>query len=243
MKRTHALLVVFMFAFATVCTAVSDYQAVQSRIADDLTQALCRTASERPNDWLSTDTIRRYRNHLQLPQLRDKAVLLLCVSPNAETAGKDGLSGQRVTVRPGISAYGRVTLSAFDVWYMADHRLSLFFTFLTLAWMAFSLRYTHRRVAVVAVKDSLVREGNRYLDATGRPLHLTPMQRQLMDMFLVAPAHELSKEEICSAFWPCKDDPSDTLYALISRLKATLESQTPLRITSERGRSYRLTEE
>lgn len=77
----------------------------------------------------------------------------------------------------------------------------------------------------------------------GARLELTPMQERLMEMFLSSPARTLSKEEICSALWPKKDNPDDTLYTFISRLKASLARQSSLRIENRRGREYFLTDE
>lgn len=69
-------------------------------------------------------------------------------------------------------------------------------------------------------------------------LKLTPMQEQLMQMFVLSPTHTLSKDEICSALWPKKDYPDDTLYTFISRLKSSLNRQSSLRIENRRGREY-----
>ena len=226
MKRRDALILLLVFAAASLWTAVRDYEVSRREITDDLSRALTLTALEQPDDWLSTDTIRQYRGKLLLPQLQEKAVLMFCIVGDESHDAEGGLSGRSLSILPGVSAYGRVNLSAFSVWRMGDHRLSLALSLLTLLWMALSLRLTRRSLSPVVPK----------LD----DMMLTPMQRQLMDMFLASPSRELTKDEICAALWPRKDDPSDTLYALISRLKTVLTSQTSLRIVSHRGRSYRL---
>ena len=58
MKRTPAVLITLLFALSAIWTAVNDYQTQCRRIADDLTQALCLTVADQPEDWLSADTIR-----------------------------------------------------------------------------------------------------------------------------------------------------------------------------------------
>jgi DNA-binding response OmpR family regulator len=68
------------------------------------------------------------------------------------------------------------------------------------------------------------------------------MQRQLMEMFFRAPSHRLSKTEICDTLWPKKPDASDTLYTLIRRLRPIIEEHSNLKIESDRGSSYRLTD-
>ncbi len=74
-------------------------------------------------------------------------------------------------------------------------------------------------------------------------LNLTPMQEQLMQLFYASPSRTLSKEEICSALWPRKDNPEDGLYTFISRMKSSLAGQSSLRIVNRRGREYVLVDE
>ena len=77
-----------------------------------------------------------------------------------------------------------------------------------------------------------------------KDLMLTPMQQQLMDMFLASPGRTLSKEEICSALWPKKDNPDDSFYTFISRMKSSLSRQSSsFRIENKRGREYVLADE
>ena len=244
MKRTPALLVTLIFALSAALTAVNDYRTQRRQIANDLTQALRLTVAEQPSDWLSADTIRSYRQHLELACLRDTAVLTLCMLKDEKTQS-NGISGERVNIRPDISAYGNVYLSGLEVWWMADHRLSLLFSLMTLMGLWLTLRKRSEIVSAVVCKKekSCLTDDGRLIDVEGRELHLTPMQRQLVQLFQKAPRHELSKEAICDALWPRKDNASETLYALISRLKAVVEPRTNLRITSDRGRAYRLTVE
>lgn len=72
-------------------------------------------------------------------------------------------------------------------------------------------------------------------------IRFTPMQHKLMQMFVNAEDHSLTKTEICEALWPKKDDASETLYTLIRRLKLVLEANSNMRIEADRGRAYRLT--
>lgn len=78
--------------------------------------------------------------------------------------------------------------------------------------------------------------------AAGEPVRLTPMQHRLLAMFFAAEGHSLSHREICDALWPKKPDASDTLYTLIRRLRCVVEQRSSLRIESDRGRAYRLTD-
>ena len=73
-----------------------------------------------------------------------------------------------------------------------------------------------------------------------RDVHLKRMQEQLMEMFYSAPDHILSKEAICAALWPKKDNPETTLYTFICRLKSTLKTQSDMDIINKRGKEYQL---
>ena len=73
-----------------------------------------------------------------------------------------------------------------------------------------------------------------------REIHLTPMQEQLMEMFVSAPDHILSKDSICATLWPKKERPENTLYTFISRLKVTLRDQSGMDIINIRGKEYKL---
>ena len=70
-------------------------------------------------------------------------------------------------------------------------------------------------------------------------LQLTPVQRQLLDLFEAAPEGELSKEEICRTLWPGKPVTDDAMYSLIRHLKASLEG-SGYEIETRRGFGYRL---
>lgn len=77
---------------------------------------------------------------------------------------------------------------------------------------------------------------------SNQAIKFTPMQHQLMQLFMQNAHHQLSKQEICEALWPKKPDASETLYTLIRRIKPIIESNSNLMIESERGKAYRLTE-
>ncbi len=73
-------------------------------------------------------------------------------------------------------------------------------------------------------------------------IKFTPMQHQLMQLFMQSAHHQLSKQEICETLWPKKPDASETLYTLIRRIKPIIEKNSNLLIESERGKAYKLIE-
>lgn len=58
---------------------------------------------------------------------------------------------------------------------------------------------------------------------------------------MLSDGHTLSKQDICRRLWPKKPDASATLYTLIKRIKPVIEANSSLKIESDRGRSYTLT--
>jgi DNA-binding response OmpR family regulator len=98
----------------------------------------------------------------------------------------------------------------------------------------------HRRPAIAGLYGGLAMRDGNIVDAQGCAIKLTPMQQQLMEMFMSAPEYTLSKQQICDALWPKKDDASETLYTLIRRLKPIIEQHSELKIEVDRGRAYQL---
>lgn len=142
-----------------------------------------------------------------------------------------------------IALRGYSTLSTAAIFKLSDQRLSSSLFMMAIAWAVVSILYIRRKrntqtnglayggLLLSSVDDSFYTEDHI-------PVHFTPMQEQLMKMFLASPAHTLSKEEICNALWPKKDDANDTLYTLIRRIKPIVEDNTQLKITSDRSKGY-----
>ena len=136
--------------------------------------------------------------------------------------GRDVLLAVRAFANPSMaSVFGHAGMA----WPMASF-------FLGLMLLAFMLANGRLQNAVAG--DAPLR----------KELMLTPMQQQLMDMFLASPTRTLSKEEICSALWPKKDNPDDSFYTFISRMKSSMARQSSsFRIENKRGREYVLADE
>ena len=164
-----------------------------------------------------------------------------------------------------IALNGCAKCSFTTVLSLSDQRLPMALMGVAMAWGLFSLAFFKRnrmRMAVCgttnglieftdnqqqcknenhAVGNVLYKSGTKqFVTTEGKEMCLTPMQHELMLMLFEAPCHRMMKSEICDALWPGKDDASDTLYALIKRLKTNIEKQCNLSIESERGFAYRL---
>lgn len=269
--------------------------ATEERIVNDLNRALALTIAEKRHCWLTTDTIKAYRQlqgamsgnivldtkddmlcrHLTIPQLRGMTRIRFDVLTDGESHGmsgsRSGLCSDTVVWREkrlgaSVALRSYAQCSAAAVFGMSDQRLPLCLCVTAMLWGTAAVARRRRgnmmRPALVTctvlpeeasgnAADSLdgpyyggmalSADGNSFLNSTGQTVRLTPMQHRLMRMFFESSSHCLPKEEICEALWPRKEDASDTLYALVRRLKTVLETCSDLRIVAERGRAYRLT--
>lgn len=224
MKQNHAATILFALILASMMTSLGSYRMTARAVEADMDRALALTMAEQQDEVISPDTIRTFNSHLQIAALRGKATLAVDAR---------GRQFRAYAHCPGATVLG-----------LTDQRPSAVMWILTAAWAVFCLYGRHRQENVVP-EGSLNYGGLRYAepercfyDAQGQQVRLTPMQQQLMEMFFRSPGHQLSKTEICDALWPKKTDASETLYALISRLKPIIEQHSELKIESDRGRAY-----
>ena len=224
------ILIFILLCLSAMATSCGSYRKAERNIENDLKQALAKTINEKGMETMRQDSIRAYRSiartegemmtiavgdetlrrHLRNPQLGEMAFITYTVRCER--------GGWKVTFDT------EAKCSAAMIWSLSDQRLSAWLSVMALLSLALSFR--GRRQLRPITMDSF--------SAT----HLTPMQRQLMEMFVASGSHRLSKHEICDALWPKKDDASETLYALISRLKRELDKTSSFDIISDRGRAY-----
>ena len=224
------ILIFILLCLNAIATSCGSYRKAERNIENDLKQALAKTINEKGMETMRQDSIRAYRSiartegemmtiavgdetlrrHLRNPQLGEMAFITYTVRCER--------GGWKVTFDT------EAKCSAAMIWSLSDQRLSAWLAVMALLSLALSFR--GRRQLQPITMDSF--------SAT----HLTPMQRQLMEMFVASGSHRLSKYEICDALWPKKDDASETLYALISRLKRELDKTSCFDIISDRGRAY-----
>ena len=224
------ILIFLLLCLSAMATSCGSYRKAERNIENDLKQALAKTINEKGMETMRQDSIRAYRSiartegemmtiavgdetlrrHLRNPQLGEMAFITYTVRCER--------GGWKVTLDT------EAKCSAVMIWNLSDQRLSAWLSVMALLSLALSFR--GRRQLRPITMDSF--------SAT----HLTPMQRQLMEMFVASGSHRLSKHEICDALWPKKDDASETLYALISRLKRELDKTSSFDIISDRGRAY-----
>ena len=227
MKQQYAVIVLFALIIASSLTSLGSYRTTSQRVSEDMDRALTITMQEQQSDVISQDTIRTFNRHLQIAELRGKAMLAV------DTHSKQ------------FKAYAHC--SEATIFSLSDQRPAALLWLLTGFWAMFLL-YRRQRVASILKTDGNGFGGLTYSEtedcfyaADGNLVQLTPMQHQLMEMFFLSPSHSLTKTEICDALWPKKPDANDTLYTLIRRLKPIIEQHSNLKIESDRSKAYKLT--
>lgn len=152
---------------------------------------------------------------------------------------KDKHAGETLALK------GYARLSVASILGMSDQRIPAACMISALLWAMLSWLYLRKEQEgseVVTSFGGLVYSevDQRFYTVAHTPIRFTPMQQQLMLLFWNAPSHSLTKEDICAALWPKKEDANDTLYTLIRRLKPIVEEHTNLKIVADRGRNYSL---
>lgn len=242
MKPHYVIFVFCLFLASAVLCSMGSYRNAEQRIVSDMSQALQQTLNAKTDQWITPDTIRDYRSHLRIAALRSHSFV-----------GYDmpfgGLRSQAIKHRSGnteTTFRSYASCSPLMVLSVSDHRLPALLWLLTLLWGALAVHRLRRRNVLMPELPhvgtlSYDAQRDLFLDAQRQPIHLTPMQSQLLQLFFSADDHRLSKQVICDALWPKKPDASETLYTLVRRLKPIVEQNSDLHIVSDRGKAYELT--
>ena len=223
--------IVFSFLMlCALCTSISSYHRTEYMIAQDVNQALKQVLVKMPDNVVTTDTIRCYRNCLTIAELKDTAGIAM------RTVRRDG--------RWETKMVAEANCNFAMTFMMSDQKASGSLLFIGMLWLLGSLWYVRRNKPELIVQGlaygGIVFHDDKFMTVSGEEIRLTPMQHSLLEMFITTDSHTLSKQEICDQLWPKKPDASDTLYTLIKRIKPIIETHSTLKIESDRGKSYSL---
>lgn len=229
MKKLPISIFLFVMLMAVV-SAITSYKTTCTRISEDVNNALALTKYQMPCDVVSADTIRCYRDNITIAEVKETACLAMR------------------TIRKGnrheTELIAEANCDFSTVLMLSDQRASASLMLVGLLWLIGSTVYIRRHKPELIVQGitygGLIFSNDRFSNATGERIHLTPMQHTLLEMFLKSDDHTLTKQEICDRLWPKKPDANDTLYTLIRRIKPIIEANSNLKIESDRGRSYSL---
>lgn len=229
--KKFPLIVFCLIILSALCTGLRNYNDAEYKITEDVNNALSQTLAQMPGDVVSTDTIRCYRNNLTIAALKDTACIAM------RTVRRHGKLETELVADANCDALTILRLS--------NQKASATLLGIGLLWLLGSVWYTRRHRPLLIVEGlsygGIVYTGEQFTTTSGTPIRLTPMQHSLLEMFMLSDTHTLSKQDICQRLWPKKPDASATLYTLIKRIKPVIEANSSLRIESDRGRSYTLT--
>ena len=223
--------IVFSFLMlCALCTGINSYHRTEYMIAQDVNQALKQVLLKMPDNVVTTDTIRCYRNCLTIAELKDTAGIAM------RTVRRDG--------RWETKMVAEANCNFATTFMMSDQKASSSLLFIGMLWLLSSLWYVRRNKPELIVQGlaygGIVFHDDKFMTISGEEIRLTPMQHSLLEMFITTDSHTLSKQEICDRLWPKKPNASDTLYTLIRRIKPIIETHSMLKIESDRGKSYSL---
>lgn len=223
--------IVFSFLMlCALCTGINSYHRTEYMIAQDVNQALKQVLLKMPDNVVTTDTIRCYRNCLTITELKDTAGIAM------RTVRRGG--------RWETKLVAEANCNFATTFKMSDQKASGSLLFIGMLWLLSSLWYVRRNKPELIVQGlaygGIVFHDDKFMTISGEDIRLTPMQHSLLEMFITTDSHTLSKQEICDRLWPKKPNASDTLYTLIRRIKPIIETHSILKIESDRGKSYSL---
>lgn len=225
----NLLYIVFSFLMlCALCTSINSYRRTEYMIAQDVDQALKQVLVKMPDNVVTTDTIRCYRNCLTIAELKDTAGIAM------RTVRRGG--------RWETKMVAEANCSFATTFMMSDQKASGSLFVFGALWLLGSLWYVRRNKPELIVQGfaygGIVFHDDKFMTVSGEEIRLTPMQHSLLKNFITTDTHTLSKQEICDRLWPKKPDASDTLYTLIRRIKPIIETHSTLKIESDRGKSY-----
>lgn len=92
MKQRYAVVVLFAMIVLSSLVSFTSYRTTKEQVTQDLNQALAKALDEQQSDLISADTIRVFNSHLQIEELKGRAVLAVdtqkgfCPRPQVSTA-------------------------------------------------------------------------------------------------------------------------------------------------------------
>ena len=270
MKPISALIIFALLVASAVAAGIDSILRTKNLAEADVEHALAMTLVSCEPDRIDADTIRVYRDNISLDFLRDTAYIAMTFADEdgrrqPTLTAHTGLTPLQLWQLSDQRASGLLTLLA-ALWLAFSMGLSPLAAnaknaHSTEESVAENIRFAGESSAInvhsteepsvenahsTAISQSATiiaptLTGNEPgTQAALSTLHLTPMQRELMEMFLATPGHRLLRQDICDRLWPKKPDASATLYTLIRRIKPTL-AKAGMNIECERGQAYRLT--
>lgn len=241
MKPYAAVIVFLALVLSSVLTSINSYNRTKDTIVNDMNQALARTLSEKQEAWITPDTIMNYRQKLKIEVLRNESFVTYALANTPKTLCSQPMKWTGNDNR-NVAFQSYATCSFLTIYELSDQRSAALLLLLSIGWLVGSLYWLRKHKLGTIILSSLIYSNDRqtFYDLKQMPIPFTPMQQQLMQLFISSADYQLSKQTICDALWPKKPDATETLYTLIRRIKPILQKYAGLNIVTERGGDYRL---
>lgn len=240
MKPISSVIIFLLLVCSAVWAGFDSYHGAETAIVQDMNQALSKTLAGKREAWITPDTIQSYRQYLQIADLRRRSFVSYALGEDSHSLCSRQMRWQSGGHSLLFQSYADCSFAT--VWGLSDQRLSFAFLLLSMIWLAASVMYfrRHRAGRLVLGRMVYAASDHSFRDWHGEKIAFTPMQQQLMELFINATDRKLSKAVICETLWPKKPDASETLYTLIRRLKPIVSERCGLKIVADRGDGYRL---
>lgn len=241
MKPYTAVIVFLTLVLSSVLTSINSYNRTKNMIVNDMNQALELTVSKQQEAWITPDTIMNYRQNLKIEVLRNESFVTYALANTPKVICSKPMKWIGYNNR-NVVLQSYATCSALTIYGLSNQRSAALLLLLSLVWLTSSVYWLRKRRLGTLVLSSLIYSNDRHMfyNLKQMPVPFTPMQQQLMQLFVASADYRLSKQTICDALWPKKPDATETLYTLIRRIKPVLQKYGGLNIVTERGGDYRL---
>lgn len=250
MKPIIAIIVFFSLMLPALFLGYVNYATAKENIIEDVNQALAKTVLCKNPNKITIDTLHVFKSNLQINQLKKTSYLSLCTDePSKISFCSDTISFKTDSERLYIRAYPNC--SRATIFSISEQTLPSTLFVISLLWGMFSMVYLRRKENIVSsaiFDDQAETFGNLFYSASSgqfydekkKAIYFTPMQLSLMRMLMVSESKRLSVDEICHSLWHGKDNSKESLYTLVRRLKPIVESNSNVRIVTEKGGYYAL---
>ena len=250
MKPITAITVFFSLMIPSLFLSYGNYTTAKEHIIDDVNQALAQTILYKQSDRITADTLKVYRSKLKIDQLKKTSYLAMCTEETSNVSFcSDTMTYKCGEERLHVRAYPNCSKAA--VFSMSEQTVPSMLFIVSVLWGMFSMFYLNHKKSIYPSLQSdnqsivfgdIVFSDSRSLFYNGNneEIHFTPMQYAFMKILITSECKKVPINEICQKLWPGKDNSKETLYTLVRRLKPVVESNSNVRIISDKGGYYSL---
>ena len=201
MKPYAAVIVFLTLVLSSVLTSLNSYNRTKATIVNDMNHALALTLSQQQEAWITPDTIMNYRQNLKIEVLRNESFVTYALANTPKVICSKPMKWIGYNNR-NVVLQSYATCSILTIYGLSNQRSCCFVSyFLSLVWLASSVYWLRKRRLGTLVLSSLIYSNDRHMfyNLKQMPVPFTPMQQQLMQLFVASADYRLSKQTICDA--------------------------------------------